>query len=383
MKNECFRIVLDTSSKDLMGHYLQFSIDVCESLERNRRPAIIFSSNMSLLEWFHSKNLEYVKLNFTYSSERSDVISSMAAFLNSENQESAIRPHILILRGKDLDSEHHEVLKRLLAEKLDLHLEILVNVSGIISASNESKAEKKVVEYYSSMGSSVNFLAWDKRVENRTDMKNIRFLPEPKNVINRHIMHKKTIIGFYGKLSFERGLFDLLCSVFFNPKLHYQIIGYGYDRKNVYRSKSFVSMRRTPLIGLANKVTNYLVQVALLSKRVSFEERYFRDENEMSESMQTCSAVYFSCSRSPYSSGLIYQSFASEVPVIWEQGNSAMAYILDEVFPEGSVTRRSLFNLNELFRAVCRVEGLTVKPIFGYSQFDDVLTNCFIPRVAS
>jgi hypothetical protein len=217
---------------------------------------------------------------------------------------------------------------------------------------------------------------WDKRVTAVSDLRNFRFLPEPKNITPRLSTPPKPVIGFYGKLSFDRGLFDFLLSVFFNPKLRYQISGYGFNRKYVYRSRNFISMRRTPVRGILSLVLNYLVQLAFLSNRVVFEQRYYKDEAEMTREMQMCSAIYFSCARSPYSSGLVYQSFAAGIPVVWSPGASAMSYILEDIFPEGRISEMALLLPNNLFRLILAVNELKVEPIHDYQYFDEVLLQC-------
>ena len=96
----------------------------------------------------------------------------------------------------------------------------------------------------------------------------------------------------------------------------------------------------------------------------------------MSTDMQLCSAVFFSCSRSPYSSGLVHQSLASGIPVVWNPGNSAMASVLEEAFPFGRINRRDLFRYNRLFKLVTEVEDVTTVPVFDHDFFDRVLSQC-------
>ena len=376
MGKDCFSIVLDTSSEISRGHYLQFSIDICESYERTESPSVIFTSNKALRDWFQGRKLEFVELQFINSDRRSDIFSELDSFLNLAIDTSTKPRHLFILRGKDINSDEISILARTLSKNRDLHIEVLVNASGIISGSKEAASESLVIEKFTELGSRVKFLAWDKRVTVVSDLRNFRFLPEPKNITSRSSTPPKIVIGFYGKLSFDRGLFDLLLSVFLNPKLRYQISGYGFNRKHVYRSRNFISMRRTPVRGILSLGLNYLVQLAFLSNRVVFEQRYYQDEAEMTREMQMCSAIYFSCARSPYSSGLVYQSFAAGIPVVWTPGNSAMAYVLDESFPSGRITVRDFFRRNRLFDLVKEVKGVRTAPIFDYEIFDDVLSSC-------
>jgi hypothetical protein len=135
-------------------------------------------------------------------------------------------------------------------------------------------------------------------------------------------------------------------------------------------------MRRTPVRGILSLGINYLVQLAFLSNRVEFEQRYYKDEAEMTSEMQMCSAIFFSCERSPYSSGLVYQSFAAGIPVVWSPGNSAMAHVLESSFPAGKVGVSELFRWNGLFDSVDAVEGLTTAPVFDYGSFDEAFSRC-------
>jgi hypothetical protein len=376
MGKDCFSIVLDTSSENSRGHYLQFSIDICESYERTESPSVIFTRNKALRDWFQGRKFEFVELQFINTEHKSDIFSELDSFLNVATDTSTRPRHLFILRGKDINSDEISILARTLSKNRDLHIEVLVNASGIISGSKEAASESLVIEKFIELGSRVKFLAWDKRVTVVSDLRNFRFLPEPKNIISRSSTPPKTVIGFYGKLSFDRGLFDLLLSVFLNPKLGYQISGYGFNRKHVYRSRNFISMRRTPVRGILSLGLNYLVQLAFLSNRVVFEQRYYKDEAEMTREMQMCSAIYFSCARSPYSSGLVYQSFAAGIPVVWTPGNSAMAYILEEIFPEGRISENALLRPNNLFRVIMAVKELKVEPIHDYQYFDEVLLQC-------
>lgn len=376
MKSGCFSIVIDTSSGNSKGHYLQFSIDVFESYERTKRAAVFFTSNQTLRDLYQTKKFEYVVLHFANRDLGIDLFSKVDSFISARENSSSRATHLLILRGKDVSEESRDILGKLLLNNSNLHIEVLVNISGIISCTNEASSEQRVIDNFTKLGRRVCFLAWDIRAPSNLGVQNIRFLPEPKSAMPRKTYSSSKIIGFYGKLSFERGLFDLLLLVFFNPNLYHRICGYGFNRNHLYRSRNFISMRRTPFLGLLSLALNYLVQLALLSSRVSFEERYFSDEREMSSDMQLCSAVFFSCSRSPYSSGLVYQSLASGIPVVWNPGNSAMDNVLGEAFPFGRIKRSDLFRYNRLFKLVKEVEDVTTVPVFDYDIFDHVLSQC-------
>jgi glycosyltransferase involved in cell wall biosynthesis len=192
----------------------------------------------------------------------------------------------------------------------------------------------------------------------------------------RKYFPEETTIGFYGKLSSERGLFRLLVSVFLNPKLKFRIMGYGFKRNHLFRSRKFVSIKRTPLAAVWSLIVNYFAVSATKFKRVNFELKYFQDEEEMAREFQNCSAVFFSCAHSPYSSGLVYQSLAAGVPIVWSDGDSAMAHVLKREFPLGEIRNKEIFRPGGLTNFVSDIKNVKTRAIFENKDFDKVLMNC-------
>ena len=221
-----------------------------------------------------------------------------------------------------------------------------------------------------------NFLAWDQRVIGNPDFADTRFLPEAKESIRRNYFPNESTVGFYGKLSSERGLFQLLLAVFLNPKLKFRIMGYGFNRKYLYRSRTFVSLRKTPISAGWSLVINYLATLALKFKRVTFQEKYFEGEADMAREFQNCSALFFSCTNSPYSSGIVYQSLASNVPVAWLDGDSAMAFVLRREFPQGQIHQTDFFRIGGLTKFVSCLENVETRAIFENEAFDRALVKC-------
>jgi hypothetical protein len=175
MRKGCFSIVLDTSSEKSRGHYLQFSIDICESYERTQSPSIVFTSNQALRSWFQARKLEFVELQFINTEQGSDIFSELDSFLNVTADKSSKPKHLFILRGKDLNDEKLLTLRKILLKHGDLHIEVLVNASGIISGSKESASESLVIEKFTELNSRVNFFAWDKRVSVFSELRNYSF----------------------------------------------------------------------------------------------------------------------------------------------------------------------------------------------------------------
>lgn len=376
MDFSCISVVLDTSLSESKGHFLQLTIDLCESLERNQRYTRLLTRNHSLIAWFNSKNFKYLAMNLFEDSDSANFYCHVQQTLSEIGIDQNVRKHLIVLRAKDLPEEFLTKMKNNLAEDPKLYLEVLINVSGIISGSKEAQEENIVLQRFTDIGDRVTFLTWDKRIESFPQLPSVRFLPEPKAVNPRMEKPQELTIGFYGKLSYERGLFDLLVSVFVNPKLSYRIIGYGFNHRYLYRSKKFVSFSKTPVQAALSLLVNYLVQLAFMSPKVVYEQRYFNDELEMSKDIQKCSATFFSCAHSPYSSGLVYQSLASEVPVIWAYGRSAVAAVLSDKFPNGMIKRKTLITPGALTKAIRLVENHRPSSVFDFDDFDRVFALC-------
>jgi glycosyltransferase involved in cell wall biosynthesis len=304
------------------------------------------------------------------------IFDVLASELRNSNQLETRLFHLLILRSNSVNSKNIETLKDLFRTFEGIDLRVLTNVSGILSQSVEAPRESEILEKFRSLQENITFLAWDQRVIGNPEFTDTQFLPEAKISRSRDYFPTKATIGFYGKLTSERGLFELLVSVFLNPKLKFRIIGYGFNRKYIFRSRKFVSLKRTPLAAAWSLGINYFVTLALKFKRVSFEQKYFQDEEDMAREFQKCSAVFFSCAHSPYSSGLVYQSLASGVPVVWSDGDSAMSFVLRRQFPSGQIRGEELFRVGGLTKFVSALERVQTRVIFQTKDFDEVLSHC-------
>jgi hypothetical protein len=153
-------------------------------------------------------------------------------------------------------------------------------------------------------------------------------------------------------------------------------MGYGFNHRYLYRSSKFVSLRKTPILACWSLGINYLAILALKFQRVIFQKKYFIDETDMAREFQNCSALFFSCANSPYSSGIVYQSLASNVPVAWLDGDSAMAFVLKREFPQGQIRRADLFRIGGLTKFVRDLESLETRAIFGNEEFDSAIVRC-------
>jgi glycosyltransferase involved in cell wall biosynthesis len=331
---------------------------------------------VALNQWFENQKFLFVKVELLSDSNSNPMVGFVKPDLIDKVLGEVVSLHILILRANRVDLNSLQTLKYLMNNYEKLDLRVLTNVSGILSDSKEAKNEQIVLDNFRSLGSKVSFLAWDQRVTENAKFKDVMFLPEVKDSKARRSFPKKNTVGFYGKLAFERGLFDLLLAVYLNPRLQFRLMGYGYNSRYVYRSKKFVSLKSTPIAGLWSLAINYLAVIALRFKRVNFEEKYFHNEDEMAEEFNNCSAIYFSCSHSPYSSGLVYQSLATHVPVVWSDGNSAMAYVLRREFPQGLISKRQLFLPGGLNSFLNGIRDETPKSVFTWDDFDQALARC-------
>lgn len=376
MNSGCLTLILDNAPDNAKGHYHQLTKDLIESFERNEKACIVITQNSSVTRWFNSKKFSHVELRMARESANESIFEILASELYNQIERNAKPYHLIILRSTRVLERDFDNLKFLLKtfEKGDLR--VLANVSGILSSTKGGQHEEEILKKFRALQANVTFLAWDQRVTGNSEFRDTHFLPEPKEMGEREYFPKETTIGFYGKLSSERGLFRLLLSVFLNPKLKFRIMGYGFNHKYLFRSKKFVSIKRTPLAAVWSLIVNYLAVSAIKFKRVKFEQKYFQDEEEMAREFQNCSAVFFSCAHSPYSSGLVYQSLAAGVPVVWSDGDSAMAYVLKSEFPLGEIRDNEIFRLGGLTNFVSDLKKVKTQAIFENRDFDKVLMNC-------
>ena len=376
MKSGCLTWILDNAPDNAKGHYHQLTQDLIESFERNKKACIVVTQNSSVSRWFNSGRFSHVELRFVPESAYESIFGVLTSELNNQIQRNAKPIHFLILRSTRVLEGDFDTLKFLFNTLETADLRVLTNVSGILSDTTEGKHEKEILEKFRALQANVTFFAWDQRVTGNSKFRDTYFLPEAKEMKERKYFPEETTIGFYGKLSSERGLFRLLVSVFLNPKLKFRIMGYGFNRDYLFRSKKFVSIKRTPLAAMWSLFVNYFAVSAIKFKRVKFEQKYFQDEEEMAREFQNCSAVFFSCAHSPYSSGLVYQSLAAGVPIVWSDGESAMAYVLKREFPLGEIGNKEMFRLGGLTSFVSDLKNVKTHAIFENEDFDKVLMNC-------
>ena len=376
MSSGCLTLILDNAPDNAKGHFHQLTQDFIESFERNDKDCLVVTQNSSVRQWFSTREFSHVELRFVRESANESIFEILTSELNNQIERNAKPFHLIILRSTRVLERDFGTLKFLLKtfEKVDLR--VLTNVSGILSHTTEGRNEKKTLEKFRALQAKVTFFAWDQRVTGNSEFRDTHFLPEAKEMRERRFFPKETTIGFYGKLSSERGLFRLLLSVFLNPKLKFRIMGYGFNHKYLFRSRKFVSIKRTPLAAVWSLFVNYFAVSALKFKRVNFKQRYFHDEVEMAREFQNCSAVFFSCAHSPYSSGLVYQSLAAGVPIVWSDGESAMAYVLKREFPLGEIGNKEMFRLGGLTSFVSDLKNVKTHAIFENEDFDKVLMNC-------
>ena len=376
MNSGCLTLILDNAPDNAKGHFNKLTQDLIESFERNEKACIVVTQNSSVSQWFNLRIFSHVKLRFVRESVNASIFESFTLELNNQIQRNTTQFHLFILRSTRVQERDFDTLNVLLKTIDNVDLRVLTNVSGIISDTKEGKHEKEILKKFRELQADVTFFAWDQRVIGKSEFMDTHFLPEAKQMRERKYFPEETTIGFYGKLSSERGLFRLLLSVFFNPKLKYRIMGYGFNSRYLFRSKKFVSIKRTPLAAVWSLFVNYFAVSALKFKRVHFEQKYFQDEEEMAREFQNCSAVFFSCAHSPYSSGLVYQSLAAGVPIVWSDGDSAMAYVLKREFPLGQIQNKEIFSVGGLTNFVNDIKNVRTLAIFENKDFDKALMNC-------
>ena len=186
-------------------------------------------------------------------------------------------------------------------------------------------------------------MSWDFRtqLQHKSD---VLYLPNFHSQIERTYFPQKLTLGFYGNLTFERGLGDLLLLAALHPRMKFRIRGYGFESLRFYRLKGFISFRATPISAILGfLISGFFVFLTKLPN-VDLLGLRFKDSMEMSMDIQSCSAIFIGSDRFDFPSGVVIQSLKANVPVMWIESNSVSSSELKFYFPSGGISRKMLFH---------------------------------------
>jgi hypothetical protein len=287
--------------------------------------------------------------------------------------------HIIFLRANDLAAGNVIDWSKFIEDNQQIDLKVLINVSGMISDSSHSESEREVLNKLGIFKDKIHFMAWDSRVTESREFSNFDYLPLYKKPVKKSSNQSQLRIGFFGKLTSDRGLTDLLFSAILNPQLKFELKGYGLSFKYLYRCPGYLSVKKTPIKAIASLFLTLYIFLLTKLPNVSLSEIYFDTEQEMTAEIQKCSAIFWSCRKSPYESGIVIQSLAAGVPVVWLNGQSAMAKILSSQYPVGELPIKKLYQFRGMHNFVLSVKELVPSVPFTFEEFQSVASKCNCP----
>ena len=201
----------------------------------------------------------------------------------------------------------------------------------------------------------------------------LRRLPEYVSSKRRTQTSDAMTIGFFGKLSAERGLPEALLLALFNPRIRFEIRGSGYLGLYMWRATNFkilkyTSGKRKPWAAVLSKILNRFYFLLLRLPNVYFNPTPFDRHDEFEHSIANCSAVFYAA-KLPITSGVALTSLASGTPLIWlgSKGEAVKQFLV--AFPEGRIRTWELFIPKRIDRKLQKLSKLEPKEIYSWEAF--------------
>lgn len=374
--DNCTSIIIDFTPKSAKGHYGQFLFDFRQALVKSRKKVVFISPSADLAkekDGFASSLISYQYVNGT-----SNLIffRECLELVKKLTEGSLEKFHVVSLRAKDFAAGNIVDWSRFLETFNKVDLRVLVNISGIISNTSHSESEKEILDKLKIFKDKIHFMTWDSRVTDIKEFSNVEYLPNYKKSIIKNCLNPQLSIGFFGKLSSERGLTNLLFSAILNPQLNFVLKGYGLSFKYLYRWPGYISVKRTPIKAIVSLFLTLYTFLLTKLPNVFLSEFYFDTEEEMTTEIQKCTAIFWSCRKSPYESGVGIQALANGVPVVWLDGDSAMSKLLLAHYPVGKLPFKELYKFRGLQKFVLSLENLAPSTSFTFEKFQSVASKC-------
>jgi hypothetical protein len=185
-------------------------------------------------------------------------------------------------------------------------------------------------------------------------------------------------LGFFGMLSAERGMGEVLILALFNPKLQVVIRGYSYRKFFSWKPARYSYLRYTnwrekKFLSLFFGFVSLLISQLRYLPNVSFSNTPFSTEEELSGAISDSSAVFY-CAKLSHGSGISMKSLASGVPVLWNGKEGNAVRLLRKSFPQGYFRVIDLFVLNRMASRVLSFEDFKPTSPYDWSGFVEELS---------
>jgi hypothetical protein len=374
--DNCTSIIIDLTPKTAKGHYDQFLFDFRQALVKSRKKVVFISPFADLAkenDGFASPLISYQNVN---GASKLLLLRECLELVKKLTEDSFDKFHIISLRANDFAAGNIIDWSRFIETFRRVDLRVLVNISGIISNTLHSESEREILNRLKIFKDKIHFMTWDSRVNDSKEFYNVEYLPTYKKSIIKNCLNPQLSIGFFGKLSSERGLTNLLFAAILNPQLNFVLKGYGLSFKYLYRWPGYISVKRTPIKAIVSLLITLYTFLLTKLPNVSLSEFYFATEEEMTSEIQKCSAIFWSCRKSPYESGVGIQALSNGVPVVWLDGESAMAKLLVAHYPEGELPFEELYKFRGLQSFVLSIKEVVPLAPFTFEDFQSAASKC-------
>jgi hypothetical protein len=377
--DNCTSIIIDLTPKTAKGHYDQFLFDFRQALIKSGKKVVFISPSADLAKEKDGFASPLISYRFVNSTSKLLFFRECLELVKKLTEDNLEKFHIISLRANDFAAGNIVDWSRFIETCDRVDLRVLISISGMISNTSHSESERKVLNTLKIFKNKIHFMAWDSRVTDSREFSDIKYLPNYKKIVRRNFLNRQLSIGFFGKLSSERGLTNLLFAAIVNPQLNFVLMGYGLSIKYLYRWPGYLSVKRTPIKAIVSLFLTLYIFLLTKLPNVSLSEVYFDTEEEMTTEIQKCSAIFWSCRKSPYESGVGIQALANGVPVVWLNGESAMAKMLLTHYPVGELPLEKLYKFRGLQNFVLSIKNLAPSARFTFEEFQSVASNCNCP----
>jgi hypothetical protein len=201
----------------------------------------------------------------------------------------------------------------------------------------------------------------------------LRKWPQYEEGISAKKSEKNVTLGFFGMLSPERGLGEVLLLALFNPKLSVVIRGYSYRRFFIWKPTRFSYLRYTNwrekrLLSLSFGLISLLMSVLKYLPNVSFSDEPFPTEEDLLEAISESAAIFY-YAKLINGSGIAMKSLACGIPVLWNGKFGSAVDSLHKSFPQGKFQNVELFIPNRLTKKVHSIIGSKPQNPHVWSKF--------------
>jgi hypothetical protein len=384
----CLTLLVDTSRSDSLGHNFVYTKSFRSVYLSSGRNFCFISPSANIAkksDVFLSDLAEYKNVD-----QDNDLMdSSIDAIFDVISKSEKDFFHIFFLWGGQLNVDNISKLNSLceLSQK-KIGVSILWKFPGLLSryCTDETlRQERLLIGLLSNFPIPVRLFAWDDRenwevkppIESLTEYfeySKIRSVQQPTN------QNRSPKVSFFGNLTSERGLGELLFLACLNPLVTFNIVGFGKVDKAFWRPHGYRSKRQTPLKWIIGLLLSFVAVMTTKLPNVKYSpEHYFEDHKDLEFAVQDSQMVYYSTRNSGISSGIINMSLYYGVPIIWRAGNSPASDLLRTHFPQGSILRKHFLPgfFTAFVRSVLNMQNPTC-PETGTNFVKDIIGMCRI-----